>query len=237
MLFDLRGRGRRRVVKVIYLGLALLLGGGLVLFGIGGDVQGGLFDAFNENSTSASKAIEKDRDKAAEAANADPNNPALWAVLAEREYQLAGQSKGYNPNATEPEQQFTGASKRHLEAAKRAWERHLKLAGNDRVNTDTAAIMRNALVSLGDDGGAVRAQELIIDDLPKPAYGDYAQLAALAYGAGQTRKGDLAADRAVELAPKEERENVKTALEQSKTQAAGAAGGATPATPGTSTAG
>jgi len=237
MLFDLRGRGRRRVVKVIYLGLALLLGGGLVLFGIGGDVQGGLFDAFNENSTSASKAIEKDRDKAAEAANADPNNPALWAVLAEREYQLAGQSKGYNPNATEPEQQFTGASKKHLEAAKRAWERHLKLAGNDRVNTDTAAIMRNALVSLGDDGGAVRAQELIIDDLPKPAYGDYAQLAALAYGAGQTRKGDLAADRAVELAPKEERENVKTALEQSKTQAAGAAGGATPATPGTSTAG
>ena len=237
MLFDLRGRGRRRVVKVIYLGLALLMGGGLVLFGIGGDVQGGLFDAFNENSTSASKAIEKDRDKAAKAANADPNNPALWAVLAEREYQLAGQSKGYNPNATEPEQQFTGASKKHLEAAKRAWERHLKLAGNDRVNTDTAAIMRNALVSLGDDGGAVRAQELIIDDLPKPAYGDYAQLAALAYGAGQTRKGDLAADRAVELAPKEERENVKTALEQSKTQAAGAAGGATPATPGTSTAG
>ena len=32
MLFDLRGRGRRRVVQVVYLGLALLLGGGLVLF-------------------------------------------------------------------------------------------------------------------------------------------------------------------------------------------------------------
>ena len=40
MLFDLRGRGRRRTVQVIYLTLALLLGGGLVLFGIGGDVQG-----------------------------------------------------------------------------------------------------------------------------------------------------------------------------------------------------
>ena len=33
MLFDLRGRGRRRTIQVIYLGLAVLMGGGLVLFG------------------------------------------------------------------------------------------------------------------------------------------------------------------------------------------------------------
>src|SRR5688572_15439658 len=150
MLFDLRGRGRRRVVKVIYLGLALLLGGGLVLFGIGGDVQGGLFDAFNENSGSASKQIQDDRDKAAERAQAQPNNPALWAELAEREFQLAGQSKGYKQEATDPEQQFTGESRKHLVAAKRAWDRHLRLAGEERVDTDVAAIMRNALVSLGD---------------------------------------------------------------------------------------
>ena len=238
MLFDLRGRGRRRTVQVIYLGLALLLGGGLVLFGIGGDVQGGLFDAFNENSGSASKQIEDDRDKAAKRAKAQPNNPALWAELAEREFQLAGQAKGYNPNAPEQEQQFTGASRKHLEAAKRAWERHLRLAGeNGRVNTDVAAIMRNALGALGDDAGAVRAQEIIIDKLPKPAFGDYAQLAALAYGAGQTRKGDLAADRAVELAPKAERENVKAAIDQAKQQAAGGGTGGAQATPGTSTAG
>jgi len=35
MLFDLRGRGRRRTVQVIYGGLALLMGSGLVLFGVG----------------------------------------------------------------------------------------------------------------------------------------------------------------------------------------------------------
>jgi hypothetical protein len=230
MLFDLRGRGRRRTVQVIYLGLALLLGGGLVLFGIGGDVQGGLFDAFSENGGSAQEQIEKDRDKAAKRANAQPNNPALWADLAEREFQLAGQSKGYNQNATDPEQQFTGESRKHLEAAKRAWERHLRLAGEDRVDTDVAAIMRNALVSLGDDAGAVRAQELIIDDLPKPAYGDYAQLAALAYAADQTRKGDLAAERAVDLAPKDQRDSVKQALDAEKAKAGGAAAGATQGT-------
>ena len=45
MLFDLRGR-RRRLVQATYLSLAVLMGGGLVLFGIGGDVSGGLFNAF-----------------------------------------------------------------------------------------------------------------------------------------------------------------------------------------------
>src|SRR5918992_4487779 len=45
MLFDLQGK-RRRVVQATYLTLAVLMGGGLVLFGIGSDAgQGGLFDA------------------------------------------------------------------------------------------------------------------------------------------------------------------------------------------------
>ena len=48
MLFDLRGRGRRRTVQSIYLGLAILMGGGLVLFGIGGTSSGGLLDAIKE---------------------------------------------------------------------------------------------------------------------------------------------------------------------------------------------
>ena len=41
MLFDLRGRGRRRMVRLIYTGLALLMGVGLVGFGIGGGFGGG----------------------------------------------------------------------------------------------------------------------------------------------------------------------------------------------------
>ncbi|MEJ7716265.1 MAG: twin-arginine translocase subunit TatC [Thermoleophilaceae bacterium] len=45
MLFDLQGK-RRRVVQGTYLMLAVLMGGGLAIFGIGSDVQGGLADAF-----------------------------------------------------------------------------------------------------------------------------------------------------------------------------------------------
>ena len=45
MLFDLKGR-RRHVVQATYLMLAVLMGGGLILFGIGGGTSGGLLDAF-----------------------------------------------------------------------------------------------------------------------------------------------------------------------------------------------
>jgi len=53
MLFDLRGRGRRRTIKFVYITLAVLMGGGLVLFGIGGGgaMQGGLVDAITGTSS------------------------------------------------------------------------------------------------------------------------------------------------------------------------------------------
>jgi tetratricopeptide (TPR) repeat protein len=235
MLFDLRGRGRRRTVQVIYLGLAVLLGGGLVLFGIGGDVQGGLFDAFREGSGSAKGQIEQRREKALERTKANPRDAAAWSDVAQAEYQLAGQSKGYNANATDPEQAFTGEARKHLEAAKRAWERHLAVAG-DNPDPDLAGTMRNALTSLGDMAGAVRAQEIILDSRDKPGFGDYGQLAFLAYQAGQTRKGDLAADRALELAPKDQREALKQSLDAAKAQA-GAATSTTPTPAPTTTPG
>jgi len=56
MLFDLRGRGRRRTIQAIYVTLAVLMGGGLVFFGIGGNTSGGLFDAFKGGSGSSRAA-------------------------------------------------------------------------------------------------------------------------------------------------------------------------------------
>ena len=35
MLFDLRSPRRRRVIKVVYVFLAVLIGGGLIFFGVG----------------------------------------------------------------------------------------------------------------------------------------------------------------------------------------------------------
>ena len=76
MLFDLRGR-RRRAVQATYLTLAVLMGGGLVFFGIGGSVSGGLLDAFksgNGNNSNVGGAVQKrnDRNKGQSALRANP---------------------------------------------------------------------------------------------------------------------------------------------------------------------
>src|ERR1044072_366777 len=94
MLFDLRGRGRRRTVKIVYITLALLMGGGLVLFGIGGGgaMQGGLVDAITGSSGGGpgGERVEK-REKAALAApGARPEDPTAWAELARARVQTAG---------------------------------------------------------------------------------------------------------------------------------------------------
>ena len=49
--------------------------------------------------------------------------------------------------------------------------------------------------------------------------GLYTNLAVLAYAAGQSRKGDLASEKAVELAPKDQKSLLKEQLQQAKTQA------------------
>src|SRR5512132_305976 len=87
MLFDLRGK-RRRAVQVTYLGLALLMGGGLVFFGIGGSVSGGLLDAFKGGGGGGGNdAIQKriDREKKLAARGSEP---ALKEIVRDY-YQLA----------------------------------------------------------------------------------------------------------------------------------------------------
>ena len=215
MLFDLRSRGRRRTVQVIYVTLALLMGGGLVLFGIGGDVQGGLFDAFSQNSGDASGLIKDRVEKAEKDVRANPRDARGYAVLAEARYQLAGQSKGFEEDTGA----FTGKSREELVKAEQAWDRHVELAG-DKPNVNLAGTMVNAFIALDKPEKAVGAQELILDARPNPGFGDYAKLAQLAYLAGQTRKGDLAAEKALDVAPKSQREELKASLDSVKQQAA-----------------
>src|SRR5918992_5964954 len=91
MLFDLRGR-RRRAVQATYLTLAVLMGGGLVFFGIGGDVSGGLFDAFSErsgNTSGSDETFEERRDEANERLRVNPRDQEALKLLVRANYQLA----------------------------------------------------------------------------------------------------------------------------------------------------
>jgi hypothetical protein len=217
MLFDLRGSGRRTTVKVVYLTLALLMGGGLVLFGIGGDVSGGLVDALTENSGSTSVGDERFRDRATEAqraAEANPKDPEAWAAVARARYQYASTGEFFDQNTG----QFTDQGKAQLQAASQAWERHLALA-KSKPDDSVATIMVQAYsqAGLNQPEKAVSAQEIITEARPKDS--TFATLAVLAYQAGQTRKGDLATKEALALADKDDRNTLKSELEAAKQQA------------------
>src|SRR3954468_3033663 len=89
MLFDLRGR-RRRAVQATYLTLAVLMGGGLVLFGIGGNTSGGLFDAFKGgNGSGGDKHAEKRVQRTKKVLARNPNDKAVLKALGRDEYQTA----------------------------------------------------------------------------------------------------------------------------------------------------
>jgi hypothetical protein len=221
MLFDLRGRGRRRVIKVVYLSLALLLGGGLVLFGIGGDVQGGLFDAFREDQgqDAGTARLEQQIETLERRVAAQPENATAWAQIARLRYQTAGVGEGFDQNTG----QFTDDGRARLRGAEQAWERYLALEPAEP--DDTVAIqMVQAFgpAGLNQPEDAVTAMEIVIEEREENP-NLFGQLAQLAYLAGQDRKGDLAADRAVSLAPEGERSDLRAALEAAKSQAAQAA--------------
>jgi len=230
MLFDLRGRGRRRVVKVIYLGLAILMGGGLVLFGIGSDQQGGLFDAISGGSggTSATEAIDKRIGTALAKTKTTPRDPQAWAELAQLRFQRAGidglAADGLN---------YTEMGKGKLRLAASAWERHLGLDPK-QPDVRTAKFMVQAYdePGLNELTKAVRAKEIVTEAEKPPNSNLYAQLAVLAYKAGDTRGGDLAGDRAVELADKADRKELRAQLDILKTQAASQAAQPQTAAPG-----
>jgi hypothetical protein len=222
VLFDLRSSGRRRTVKVVYITLAFLMGGGLVFFGIGGgtSLNGGLFDAFSGNSggSSPDDRFTKQEQALVAKVRANPEDAAALAQLARVRVQLAGQGDNYDPNTN----QYTNDGKAELRQASSVWERHLAAAG-EKPDPRVASLMVQAYVALNDPTKATAAQEIVADD--RNSTGAYSQLALLAYQAGQTRKGDLAAAKAVDLAPKDQRERIKADLDQAKAQAAAASAG------------
>jgi tetratricopeptide (TPR) repeat protein len=227
MLFDLRGRGRRRTVQVIYLSLAILMGGGLVLFGIGGATSGGLIDAIQggkSSNSSGSDTFQKRVDALEKQTQTDPTNARAWAQLAGLRFQLAGSGANYD-QAT---QVYTDKGKAELRQASAAWQRHLKLAG-DKPDPTVANQMVQAygISGLQNYPEAVKALEFVIDATPNATFQQYAQLAVLAHGAKQDRKATLSADKAVSLAPKAQRKTLRDQIKAAQQQLDTAAGSTT----------
>lgn len=213
MLFDLRSRGRRRTVQTVYLGLAILMGGGLILFGVGaGNGFGGILNAFNGGGGSGAQkqVVNQQLTAALQQTRANPNNSAGWANMVQARWTTAEQGNNYN-SATGA---YTASGKQELVQLTQAWQRYLQLTRNP--DPDLAFLAAHAYGQLGDYANQANAWEIQTLANPTEVKG-FECLAMSSYAAKQTRKGDLAAAKAVSMVPKASRQTVKTAIAQAKT--------------------
>jgi hypothetical protein len=232
MLFDLRGK-RRRTVQATYLTLAVLMGAGLVLFGIGSSVSGGLGDLFKggNGSNQATQTIQKKIDAAEKTLVTDPKNTVALAAVTRGHYQLATATADANTG------QFKKESQPELQATTTAWKRYE--AAVKKPDTSLAALAVQAYEGLGTLtkskaawAGAADATQIVAAAKPNP--NTYISLVQYASLAGQTRLADLAGKKAIQLAPKGQRKAAQQQVAAAK--AAGtsqAGGGTTPAPSGT----
>jgi hypothetical protein len=214
MLFDLRSRGRRRTVQAVYLGLALLMGGGLVLFGVGaGNGVGGLLNAFTGNGSgnNQSQVVSQQEKAALKQTRLHPSDPAAWHALVSARW--ANASSGSNFDAAT--QTFTASGQKELAATTAAWQRYVQLT--DKPDPNLAVLAARAYGHLGNYPGEASAWEIQAAANPGSAHG-YEFLAASAYAAKQTRKGDLALAKALTLTPKLSRSMLKSQIQAAKTR-------------------
>lgn len=211
MLFDLKGR-RRRVVQATYLMLAVLMGGGLVFFGIGGDVSGGLFDAFSDRSSSGNQIVEDRIEDNEKKLTSDPENKGALEDLVRDWYQLANEQA--DPNTG----QYTDEGKERLAEADEAWERYLGAVEKPRASLASYMVQVYGPTGLNQADEAAQAAEIVTE--AQPTAQAYLQLTQYAAQAGQKRKAELAGKKAIELAPKNQRSTVKALVEQAKQPAA-----------------
>jgi hypothetical protein len=219
MLFDLRSGGRRRTVKIVYLFLAMLMFVGFVGFSIGSSgLNGGIVDAITGNGSKGggdSAAVDRLTTNVTTAdakTKATPNDPSAWAALALARVRLAAVGDNFDPKTSD----YTAAGKRQLNAAGTAWDKYLALKPA-KLDERLARQMTQAFVSLNNLDKATAAQEAVTEvDATEQTFSN---LALLAYQAGNTRKGDLAAGKAVELAPADKKKDLKAQLDSAKSSA------------------
>lgn len=213
MLFDLRSRGRRRTVQAVYLGLAILIGGGLVLFGVGtGSGVGGLLDAFNNSGSNSTKPVVSQAEKSAvRQTQLQPNNAAAWAALVQARYEAAGQYANQSTGS------YSSAGVTELKGATQAWQRYLQLTKTP--DWSTAQLVARAYAALHDYKNETAAWQIVTQANPNVAT-YYENLALSAWAAKQTELGDLAQAKVLSLTPKAQQAQMKKTLSQLKTQAA-----------------
>ena len=213
MLFDLRSRGRRRTVQVIYIGLAVLIGAGLILFGVGtGSGGGGLFGAFtgsNSHGGGNNSAVTSQVKSALAQTKKNPNSAAAWSNLVNARFEAAN-AVGFN-NTSDT---YTKAGKQQLQLLTQAYSHYTSLTKTP--SSSTATIAAKAYTQLSDWSRSSAIYQSLLQNSPGSIL--YLRCVALtAYAAKNDRVGGLAQARLLAKLPKSARKQYKTLLQEAKT--------------------
>ena len=205
MLFDLRGRGRRRTVQVTYIGLAIIFMLGFVGLGVGGGFgSGGIFSAFTGNEGSGGASRSSEIKKYEQLTRRQPANVSAWEQLINAQLHEAGGEQYTSRTGV------TSKGKELYAQIAKSWERYIAL-NPPKPNPELAQRMVTVYgeEGLNDPAATVGVLQIVVAARPtSPSL--YAALAEYAYKAHNTRVGDLAAEKAISLAPVPKRARLRT---------------------------
>ncbi len=215
MLFDLQSPGRRRVVRVVFGGLALIFAVSFVFLGVGTGGGGFSFsDLFGGGGGSSSTAFDSDIEAAQKQLQVNPNDTTALANLVRLQYSAA------NAN-TDSSGAPTSDGEQHLRQAADAWNKYVKASKGDlaatpavyalntfdllarldfttaRSDTTSTEALTDINAAVGDWKSAAQAQQVLIAKQPSKATSNsYATLAQYLYLSGDSQGGDQATAQA-----------------------------------------
>ena len=216
MLFDLRSKGRRRTMQVVYIGLAVLMAAGLVLFGVGtGTGGGGLFGGLvgSGSSNNQTGAVGKNAQTAQQQVAQNPKDPSAWQKLITARWENA-QSAGTN------NQGFTPFGKQQLAQVTKDYEQYVKL--QPKPDATTATYAARAYSYLGDYAQEAHTWDTITSIQPSPV--GYKCLALSAYAAKNTGLAELAKTKFLTHVPKKQQAEIGAELEAAEQKPTDAVG-------------
>jgi hypothetical protein len=215
VLFDLQTPRRRRVVRVVFGGLALIFAISFVFLGVGTGGGGFSFsDLFGGGSSSSSTAFDSDIKAAQEKLAVTPNDPTTLASLVRLQYSAANANASSNGAPSSDGVQ-------HLREAADAWNKYVKASKGNispsaavyalntfdllaridfstaRTDTTTTDALTDINAAVDDWKSAAQAQQALIQNQPsKTTSNSYATLAQYLYLSGDIKGGDQAAAQA-----------------------------------------
>jgi hypothetical protein len=228
MLFDLRGRGRRRTVQVIYVGLALLFGIGFIGFGVGvGSGGGGILNALTGESGAPKASFAGQVKKYQKLVAEQPKSLSAWEGLINAQLHEAGGESSVSSSG-----KLTSQGKELYSDVAQSWNSYLAL-NPPKPNPKLAKEMLRVFdeEGLNQPASAVAVLQIVVANDPQSA-AYFGELAEYAYKAHNERQGDLASEKAVSLAPASERAKLKKELAEIKKSSASSST-STSSSPGT----